>query len=96
MFTLPIIGSNQNEEYNQLILSDIIEARLVEIFELVQSELKKMGVDDLPGGYVITGGTANMQGLAELAKQCSKIVYELPYLIILAYENPNLQLQSVF
>ena len=56
------------EEYNQLILSDIIEARLVELFELVHNELKKMGVEDLPGGYVLTGGTANMQGLPELAQ----------------------------
>lgn len=68
VFTLPVIGSNQKEEYNQLILSDIIEARLVELFELVHNELKKMGVEDLPGGYVLTGGTANMQGLPELAQ----------------------------
>ena len=68
VFSVPIIGSDQHQQFNQLELSDIIEARMEEIFELVQQELKKMGVSDLPGGFVLTGGVANMPGVMELAQ----------------------------
>ena len=39
-----------------------------EIFELVLHELKRLGINDLPGGFVLTGGIANMQGVLELAQ----------------------------
>lgn len=68
IFSVPIIGSDEKEEYNQKFLAEIIEARLVELFELVIYEIQKMGVEDLPGGFVLTGGTAMMQGLPELGQ----------------------------
>lgn len=68
VFSVPIIGSDQHQQFNQLELSDIIEARMEEIFELVQLELKQMGAADLPGGFVLTGGVANMPGVMELAQ----------------------------
>ncbi len=67
-FSVPIIGSDQHQQFNQLYLSEIIEARMEEIFDLVGHELKRLGISDLPGGYVLTGGTANMQGVLELAQ----------------------------
>lgn len=68
VFSIPIIGSDQHQQFNQLEISDIIEARMEEIFELVIQELRKMGVTDLPGGIVLTGGVANMPGVLELAQ----------------------------
>lgn len=48
----------------------IIEARLDEIFELVDKELKQIDRSGkLPGGVVLVGGGANMRGLAEYAKE---------------------------
>jgi cell division protein FtsA len=67
-FEVPIIGSDQKQQFNQLEVADIIEARMEEIFSLVQDELKIMNIRDLPGGFVLTGGTANMQGVLELAQ----------------------------
>ncbi|WAA13676.1 cell division protein FtsA [Fervidibacillus halotolerans] len=67
-FTLPVIGSNQKQKFNQLEIAEIIEARLVEIFELAQNELRRLGASELPGGVVLTGGSANMQGILELAQ----------------------------
>ena len=67
-FEATIIGSNQKELYNQLQISDMIEARLEEIFMLSIKELRKMGFNDLRGGYVLTGGTMKMQGVLELAQ----------------------------
>ncbi|MBM7654061.1 cell division protein FtsA [Neobacillus cucumis] len=67
-FSVPIIGSDQHQQFNQLYVSEIIEARMEEIFELIAHELKRLGVMDLPGGFVLTGGTAKMQGVLELAQ----------------------------
>jgi cell division protein FtsA len=67
-FSVPIIGSEQHQQFNQLYVSEIIEARMEEIFELIAHELKRLGVSELGGGYVLTGGTANMQGVLELAQ----------------------------
>lgn len=48
---------------------EIVEARLEEIFELVNLELKKAGrAGQLPSGVVLTGGTANIKGIADYAK----------------------------
>ncbi|KEF38622.1 cell division protein FtsA [Schinkia azotoformans MEV2011] len=68
VFSLPVIGSDKQEQYSQLDLSDIIEARLEEILLMVQESIKKLGYRDLPGGYVFTGGVANLPGLLELAQ----------------------------
>ena len=67
-FEATIIGSNQKELYNQLQISDMIEARLEEIFMLSIKELRRNGFDDLRGGFVLTGGTMKMQGVLELAE----------------------------
>ncbi|WP_160720138.1 cell division protein FtsA [Bacillus sp. USDA818B3_A] len=67
-FSVPIIGSDQHQQFNQLYVSEIIEARMEEVFELIAHELKRLGVMDLPGGFVLTGGTAKMQGVLELAQ----------------------------
>ncbi|WP_456275578.1 cell division protein FtsA [Bacillus sp. AK128] len=68
VFSVPIIGSDQHQQFSQLEISDIIEARLEEIFELVQQELRKMGIRELPGGFVLTGGVVTMPGVLELAQ----------------------------
>jgi cell division protein FtsA len=48
---------------------EIIEARLEEIFELVNKELKRAGrAGQLASGVVLTGGSANIKGMAEYAK----------------------------
>lgn len=51
-------------------IDEIVSARLEEIFESVARELKKAGrAGKLPSGVVLTGGTANMRGIAEYAKE---------------------------
>src|SRR5699024_11095475 len=63
-----IIGSNHKKTFNQLEISDMIEARLEEIYELSIRELRRMGYNELRGGYVLTGGTLKMPGALELAQ----------------------------
>jgi cell division protein FtsA len=48
----------------------IVEARLEELLELVDKELKRIGRSrKLPGGVVLVGGTAKLPGLSELTKE---------------------------
>lgn len=68
MFDVSIIGSDKKQQFSQLDITHIIEARLEEMLQMVVSEIKRMGYKDLPGGYVLTGGVAAMSGVLELAQ----------------------------
>ncbi|MEP7205248.1 MAG: cell division protein FtsA [Candidatus Saccharibacteria bacterium] len=51
-------------------IDEIVEARLEEIFEAIQNELRKARrAGKLPGGIVLTGGTAQLKGIVEYAKE---------------------------
>lgn len=55
-------------------IDDIVEARLEEIFEGVQMELKKAGrAKKLPGGVVIVGGSAHLKGIQDFAKEALQL-----------------------
>jgi cell division protein FtsA len=57
------------------LLAEIIQARVDELFTMVHEEIKKSGYDGLlPAGIVITGGTAELPGVLEMAGQ----VLDLP------------------
>lgn len=52
------------------LLSDIIEARISDIFDLCSKELKKINkYGQLPCGVVLTGGGAKIPGIKDLAKK---------------------------
>ncbi|MFC3882665.1 cell division protein FtsA [Bacillus songklensis] len=72
VFSVPIIGSDQHQQFNQLEVSEIIEARLQEILELVAQETQRSGMKELPGGYVLTGGVVTMTGVLDLAQHILK------------------------
>jgi len=51
-------------------VAEIIEARVREVFGLVQDELKSLGVfGKLPAGVVLVGGGAKLKGLADIARE---------------------------
>ncbi len=51
-------------------IDEIVEARLEEIFEGVQRELKRAGyAGKLPSGIVLTGGAAKLKNLADFVKE---------------------------
>jgi cell division protein FtsA len=61
-------------------LSKIIEARVCEIFELADKEIKKVSKQGLlPAGVVITGGGAKLPGIVELAKKEFKLPSRIGY-----------------
>lgn len=60
-----IVGGN----YPRKKLEEIIEARLSDIFELIESHLKKLGRSGLlPAGIVLTGGGSAIETVGDLAK----------------------------
>lgn len=55
--------------YSTSDIDEIVGARLEEIFEAVNHELKKAGrAGQLPSGVILTGGSAKIKGIAEYAK----------------------------
>lgn len=51
-------------------IDEIVEARLEEIFEAIAKELKRAGrAGQLPSGVVLIGGSAQIKGIADYAKQ---------------------------
>ncbi len=59
-----------NDLVPRKLLADIIQARVEELFNMVHDELKKSGYDGLlPAGLVITGGTAELPGILDVAGQ---------------------------
>lgn len=56
--------------FNKKQLKKIIDARVSEIYDLVNGELKKIGKQGLlPGGIVLAGGGSKLPGMVELAKK---------------------------
>lgn len=61
-------------------VSHIIEARLQEIFEVVNKELKKINRQGLlPAGAVLTGGGAKVPGIVDLAKDVLKLPVQVGF-----------------
>jgi len=64
--------------YSRKELGEIVEARLGDIFELLQKELKKINrAELLPAGVVLTGGTSRMPGIIEFTKREMKLPVEI-------------------
>lgn len=60
----------QNQKLPSKKVQDIVEARLKDIFELIDGTLKKIGRSELlPAGIIITGGGSNIERVADYAKK---------------------------
>ena len=69
LFEVPVVGTDSKDQYSQRYISEIIGVRLEELFDLILDEMARLGVRDLPGGVVITGGVSKLDGIAQLARQ---------------------------
>ncbi len=74
-FTISPYGENSPVVVPRWKLAEIIQARCEELLENVQQEIKRSGYDGLlPAGLVLCGGTAQLPGLRELARD----IFDLP------------------
>lgn len=70
MVEVPGVGGRRPQEIERRHLCEIIQARVVEILNLVRADLLQLGfLDRLGAGVVLTGGTAQLSGLTELAEE---------------------------
>ncbi len=68
-------GAESSEKVQLRFVSEVIEARVEEIFDQVEIELKNIGRSGLlPAGIIITGGGAKLPGITEVARR----VFHLP------------------
>lgn len=66
---VPGMGGSSSQRVSRRQLAGIIEPRVQEILSLVQSEIVRSGYRGvLPGGVVLTGGTASLKGISEYAQ----------------------------
>jgi cell division protein FtsA len=62
------LGEEHSSQIPRSILTEIIEARMVEIFEKVRDQIRKSGLSgQIPAGVVITGGGSRMHGADKAA-----------------------------
>ncbi len=72
---VPSVGGREARILSRQLLAEILEPRVEEIFSLVNREISKSGYGDLiASGVVITGGSAILPGMPELAEQ----IFNLP------------------
>ena len=70
MVSVDGFGDGARREVPRLLISQIIEARLEQIFLQVAEEVKRSGyLGLLPAGIVLCGGVAQMSGIRSLAKR---------------------------
>ncbi|GAC1392465.1 MAG: cell division protein FtsA [Candidatus Saccharimonadales bacterium] len=68
--SIKVTFNNVDYSFDSSDVQMIVEARVEELFELVDKELKKIHRSrKLPGGVVIVGGTSKLPGIATLAKE---------------------------
>lgn len=71
---------NEEGEFTRKYLAEIVEARVDEIFSMVDVELKKIDRSGmLPSGVVITGGGAKLPGIVGLAKKSLRLPAQVGY-----------------
>lgn len=76
MVEVPSVGERQPRQVARRVLASVIGPRVEEILELALNELRRAGYpeDILTSGIVLTGGTAKLRGVVELAEE----IFNLP------------------
>ncbi|MBI2396761.1 MAG: cell division protein FtsA [Xanthomonadales bacterium] len=65
-----MVGDRAPRRLQRQLLADVVQKRYEEIFEMVQAELRRSGLEELvAAGIVLTGGGAKMEGIVELAEE---------------------------
>jgi len=77
---VPAVGDRPPRVLSRHILGEILEPRVEEIFSLIHRDLVRSGHDDkISSGVVITGGSAELPGVPEIAEQIFNAPARLGY-----------------
>jgi cell division protein FtsA len=72
---VPSVGDRPPRRLARQTLAEVVEPRYEELFALVREELRRSGLEEvIAAGVVLTGGSAKMEGVIELAEE----VFHMP------------------
>jgi cell division protein FtsA len=72
---VPSVGDRPPRQLARHTLAEVVEPRYEELLTLIQAELQRSGFEDLvASGIVLTGGSAKIEGLVDLAEE----VFHMP------------------
>ena len=72
---VPSVGDRAPRKLARQTLAEVVEPRVEELYGLVLADLRRSGFEDMVGsGIVLTGGSAKMEGMIELAEE----VFHMP------------------
>ena len=72
---VPSVGNRPARRLSRQTLTEVVEPRYAELFELVRDELQRSGfIEMIAAGIVLTGGSSRMEGACELAEE----VFHMP------------------
>ena len=72
---VPSVGDRPPRKLSRQTLAEVVEPRIEELYGLVLAELRRSGFEDVIGsGIVLTGGSAKMVGMIDLAEE----VFHMP------------------
>lgn len=67
---VPSVGGRASRTMSRHTLSEVVEPRYQELFELIHEEIRSSGFEEqVAAGIVLTGGTAKMEGAVEFAEE---------------------------
>ncbi len=90
--TVDVFGENGPSTVPRQLVAEILEVRAEEMIDLVLREIKRSGYDGLaPAGLVLTGGSAQLPGLRELARQMTQMPVRVGIPASLAKMPPDLR-----
>lgn len=71
---LEAFGGKRVKEVSRRRIAEILQARVEEVLEMIYIDVKRAGFDDMiAAGLVLSGGTASLHGIAELAELVLRI-----------------------
>lgn len=68
-FPVDVIGQSEPVKVDERYLSEVISARMEQIFNKAKEALDQIEALELPGGIVLTGGAASLPGVVDLAQE---------------------------
>jgi len=73
-------GNEGRRSVSRRYLAQIVCARMEEIFDLIQQEIKRSGYSELlPAGLVLCGGTGTLQGIEALGREMMQLPIRVGY-----------------
>lgn len=87
-FPVDVIGQSEPVKVDERYLSEIISARMEQIFNKAKDALDQIEALELPGGVVLTGGAASLPGVVDLAQEIFGVNVKLYVPNYMGLRNP--------